>query len=422
MSTELDQRSCKETRDYCHELLKEISALVLNKLLLDIRSANFNYKLFKRGLDAFKRIERSRNYPEDDPVLLQAFSAAEALIKEFEEEYRSEIGIFKDPAHVDAHMKKMIGRLTTSKYVLINGPADMRRKVIRTWEKAYSEAKTTWDIYGPMEGTIENCYSETKEQLKKLSVIEKRVAQNQSGNYTNHDSRQLFDVAQKLRNISGIGYDYSVNMNRSKREREIIGKANDEIQKLMAEMTSLCKQVDDERKAKMDTNIKQLQKDKRSETHVKYEVLVNVGDAKFRADVCVRNGQRPMFCAAKSRPFEPPVGMRDADRSKWTPPTLEAQLATTNDPQKKKIVLKDLKASSSRINGSFSRKDIIVNLPQKKGPFSRTTIETSGSFGPDAGKHTAKVICTRKGTETCTGYLCKEPSCIHWIDSGIHPS
>ncbi|KAL5528035.1 hypothetical protein ACEPAF_7171 [Sanghuangporus sanghuang] len=408
----------KTLQDYCHATFKEISTHVIQKLLMDIRLAKLDHEHFKKGLDAFNQIVHALRYPLDNAAVAQASSATEALIKEFQEEYKSKMSIFKDKAHIEDHMTEMNRRLILSKHVLANGSEDMRSSIINIWEGAHSQAKSAWNVYKPMEHQIENCYKETKEELQELVTIEERVIQNLSWNYTERDIRQLVDVAWKLRRIHKIGSGWLFDSNDPQGKE--LGKANSRLQKLMAEMTSLCKQVDDERKAKMDTNIKLLQKDKRSETHVKYEVYVKVDDAHFRTDVCVRNGQQPKFCAAKSRPFEPPVGMRDTGSSKWMPPTLEVQLATTNDPQK--IVLKDLKASSSQIHGSFSRKDIIVNLPQKKGPFSRTTIETSGSFGPDTGKHTAKVICTRKGTETCTGYLCKEPSCIHWIDSGIHPS
>ncbi|KAL5484788.1 hypothetical protein ACEPAI_7430 [Sanghuangporus weigelae] len=400
---------------------KQISTHVINNLLMNIRLAKLKHEHFKKGLGAFKRIERVLCHPEDDSAVPQALSAAEALIKEFQEEYRSKMSIFKDKAHVNARMNNMILRLTLSKQVLVNGSEDMRSRVIHTWEAAYSEAKAAWDVYALMEDQIENCYDETKAEVQKLSVIEERATQNQSGNYTVRDEEQLVAVGWELRRIHGIGFRCLSNI-KGPEQREKLGKANDRIQKLMAEMASLCKQVEDERKAKMNANVKQLQQDKKSETHVKYEVHVKVDDAKFRADVCIRNGQQPLFCAAKTRPFEPPIGVRNTGSSNWTPPTVEVQLGTTSDPQS--IILKELNASSSYIHGSFSKKDIIVKLPQKSNPFSKTTVETSGTFGPgpNTGKHTAKVTCTRKGTENCTGYACKEPSLTHWIDSGTNRS
>ncbi|KAL5528032.1 hypothetical protein ACEPAF_7168 [Sanghuangporus sanghuang] len=190
MDAEAERRFCKEIHDNCHEMLKEISALVIDKLLMELRSANFNYKLFKRGFDAFERIERVLYYPEDDPAVTQAFSAAEALIKEFEEEYRSKMGIFKDQDHIDAQMKKMIRRFSMSKYVLINVPADMRRRVRLTWGAACLQAHLAWSVYKPMEHQIEYCYKETKEGLQELETIEERIVQNPSRNYTERDIRQ----------------------------------------------------------------------------------------------------------------------------------------------------------------------------------------------------------------------------------------
>ncbi|KAL5506896.1 hypothetical protein ACEPAH_6352 [Sanghuangporus vaninii] len=415
MPIELERRSCKASYDYCHEELEEISALVINKLLMDIRSAKLNYSLFKKGLDAFKRVDRVLCHPQDDSAVAQELSAVETLIKEFQEEYRSKMSIFKDRTHLDAQMTEMNRRLVLSKHVLVNGSEDLRSKVIHIWEGAYSEAEAAWAVYGPMEDRVENCYNETKAEMQRLSAIQERVARNQSGYHTDRDMEQLVDVGWKLLSIRGIGSRYLLNINGEK-----LGKANDGIRKLMAEMTSLCKQVDDERKAKMNTNIKQLQKDKRSETHVKYEVYVKVDDAEFQADVCVRNGQQPKFCAAKSRPFEPPIGMRDTGSSRWTPPTLEVQLGTTNNPQR--VVLKDLKASSPYINGSFSEKDIPIKLPQQNGRAFRTKVKRPGTFGPNTGNHTVKVTCIRKGTENCTGFVCKEPGQTHWIDSGTQRS
>ncbi|KAL5484786.1 hypothetical protein ACEPAI_7428 [Sanghuangporus weigelae] len=419
MSAERQWRLCRATHDECHELSKQISTQVINNLLMNIRLAGLNHRHFKDGFDAFEGIKIIIAHPDQDSPPGR-ISTAEALIKTFQEDYKREMSIFTDQAHVNAQMKFMIDKFKHSKHVLVNGTDAMRSSVIYAWKAAVSQAEFVWGVYQYeyMEWHIENCYKETKKVLRDLASIEER--QNQSGNYTGHDEEQLAAVRSKLQEIHKTGSRYLKNI-KGPKEREL-GKANDRIRELMAEMTSLRNQIDDKRKVKMNANIKQLQQDKRSETHVKYEIYVKVDDAKFQADVCIRNGQQPLFCAAKTRPFEPPIGVRNTGSSNWTPPTLEVQLGTTSDPQS--IILKELNASSSYIHGSFSKKDIIVKLPQKSNPFSKTTVETSGTFGPgpNTGKHTAKVTCTRKGTENCTGYACKEPSLTHWIDSGTNRS
>ncbi|KAL5506901.1 hypothetical protein ACEPAH_6357 [Sanghuangporus vaninii] len=414
MPAESEYGLFKILRDYCHATSREISTHIIYKLLVDIRLAKLDHEHFKKGLDAFKQLVRALWYPWDNAAIVQASSAAEALIKEFQEEYKSKMSIFKDEARIEEHIKEMNRRFILSKHVLVNGSGDMRSRILNIWERVHSHAESAWNVYEPMEHQIENCYKETKEEFQELVRLEEQVIQNLSWNYTERDIRKLVSVAWKLRNIHKIGSRWLFDSDTP--EGKQVGKANSRIQNLMAEMTSLCNQLDDERKAKMNKNIKQLQTDTRSETHVKYEVYVKVHKDKFRADVCVRNDQQPKFCAAKSRPFEPPIGMRDTGSSKWTPPTLEVQLATTNDPQT--IVLKDLKASRSHINGSFSKKDILIKLPQQIGRAFRTKVETSGTFGTNTGKHTVEVFCTGKGTENCTGFVCKEPGQTHWIDSG----
>ncbi|KAL5524163.1 hypothetical protein ACEPAG_8336 [Sanghuangporus baumii] len=409
---------CKAIRDDCHKLSEQISTHVINNLLMNIRLAKLDYEHFKKGLDAFKRIKHALNHQEGDPAVAQAFSAAEALIEEFYEDYRSKTGIFKHQFHINGQMNDMTRRLTFSNHVLENGSEDKRSTVIHTWEAAYSEAKTAWDVYAPMEDRIENCYKETEEQLQELARIEGRGVRNRFREYTGQDEEQLVAVRSKLQNVYDIGSKYLNSIKGPEQDR--LEKATERIQKLMAEMTIVCKKVDDERRAKTNASVKQLQQEKKSETHVKYAVYVKVDDTEFRANVRIRNGQQPLFCAAKTRPFEPPVGMRETGNSKWTPPTLEALLGTTNDPQS--IILKELNASSSHTHGSFSEKDIIVKLPQKNSPFSKTIVEISGTFGSNAGKHTAKITCTRKGTEKCTEYPCKEPRQTHWIDSGTNRS
>ncbi|KAL5506893.1 hypothetical protein ACEPAH_6349 [Sanghuangporus vaninii] len=413
MSMELERLSSLQLHRYCYDKLTEIDELVTDKLRRDIKFAKLNCKHFKKGLHAFVRVDRVLCHPQDDSAVAQELSAAEALTKEFQQEYKSKMNanIFVHQKPINAHLEMMIERFINSKYVLVNGSEDMRNKVMHIWARAYSEAEAAWAVYEPLEDRAENCYNETTAEIGKLADI-REAAGGISLTHTNDQMRQLVAVGRKLQSIIETASGYLLNIN-----GETLRKANDGIRELMDVMTSLYKQVSDERKAKMKTNVKQLQNDKKSETHVKYNVCVRVGKVEFQADVCVRNGQHPKFCAAKSRPFEPPVGMRDTQKAVWIPPTLEVQLATTNDPQT--IVLKDLKASTSKVHGSFSKKDILIKLPQRKVPFSKTTQETSGNFENYPEKIPVTLTCIRKGTEKCTEYPCKEPSQTHWIDSGI---
>ncbi|KAL5532467.1 hypothetical protein ACEPAF_6037 [Sanghuangporus sanghuang] len=367
---------------------------------------------FDKGAASFGEFNRAQE-AQDETRLRDARKEIGNLERQFQEEHWARLHIFYEDIKVKSErQEKMLQFLASSRHIVTNGTLEDKKAIEKMWGNGHRHASTMWGLYEHIEARVEQDQKKIEESLRKLTRIQQSPL-NQHGAYSERDILDLVSLAWTLDHITTRAHKLlSEGGGLSSLVR--IQTAKECIDGLMKEMEALHKEVKRQEQERMKENLDRLRKDKRKETHVKYEVRAKVDKVAFSSDVYVRDGRPPMFCAAKTSESEPPRGAQGPQPMNWTPPILEALLETTDDPLV--IVLKELRVSSS-LHGTFSEKNISIKLPQKTRSAFSTTSKHTGSIG-GTGSHSLRITCTKIKSANCVTYLCKEPSKKHWINSG----
>ncbi|KAL5520976.1 hypothetical protein ACEPAG_8898 [Sanghuangporus baumii] len=367
---------------------------------------------FDEGATSFKEFSRAQEV-QDETRLKDARKEIGNLERQFREEHRARLHIFYEDKGVKSDRQEMMLQfLASSKDIVSKGSLEDRKVVEKLWDDGHRHATIMWNLYEHIEARVEQLQTKVKDALRKVTRIEHSVF-NQHGAYSERDILDLVSLAWTLDHSTAKAY---------KHIREIgdlpslvqAQKAKECIDELMKKMEVLHKEFQRQEQKRMKENLDKLRKDKRKETHIKYEVRIKVDKVAFSSDVYVREGRPPMFCAAKTSEIEPPRAPQGPEPMKWTPPILEALLETTDDPLV--IALSELKVSSL-LHGIFSEKNVSIKLPQRPGSVFSITSKHTGSIG-GTGSHSLRITCTKMKFDNCVAYLCREPSKKHWINSG----
>ncbi|KAL5483643.1 hypothetical protein ACEPAI_8876 [Sanghuangporus weigelae] len=350
---------------------------------------------FDKGAASFKEFSRAQEV-QDETRLRDARKEIGNLERQFQEEHRARLHIFYEDIGVKNERQEMMLHFLASSRDIVNR----------------GHATIMWNLYEHIETRVEQFQTKVKEAPREVARIEQRVF-SQHGAYSERDILDLVSLVWTLDHITTKAYKL-ISETGDLPSLARAQKAKECIDGLMKEMEALHKEVQRKEKERMKENLDKLRKDKRKETHMKYEVRIKVDKVAFSSDVYVRDGLSPMFCAAKTSETEPPRGTQGPEPMNWTPPILEALLETTDDPLV--IVLKELKVSSS-LHGTFSEINISIKLPQKTRSVFSTTSKHTGSIG-GTGSHSLRITCTKMKSANCVAYLCREPSKKHWINSG----
>ncbi|KAL5505091.1 hypothetical protein ACEPAH_7754 [Sanghuangporus vaninii] len=405
-------RLFKINQDYAHEAYHSSCSALTDEILLKVRSVKLLLWQFDKGAASFGKYNRAQE-AQDETRLRDARKEIGSLERQFQEEHQARLHIFYEDVKVKSErQEKMLQFLASSRDIFNNGTLEDKKAVEKMWDNGHRHATIMWSLYEHMETRVEQYQEKIEESLRKYKRINQSVS-NQHGAYSERDILEIVSLAWTLDHIT-------TRAQKLFSERNVLSNlvraqtAKECIDGLMKEMEALHKEVKRQEQKRMKENLDRLRKDKRKETHVKYEVRVKVDKVSFSSDVYVRDGQPPMFCAAKINESEPPRGAGGPEPMNWTPPVLEALLETTDDPLV--IVLKELRVSSS-LHGTFSEMNISIKLPQKTGSVFSTSSIHNGSIG-GTGSHSLKITSTKVKSANCVAYLCKEPSKKHWINSG----
>ena len=306
--------------------------LLVGDLLRALRTSKFLRAVFDEGVQRYERLVSEKRAGDEARIHTALSDVGGALESWIKDEHRVLLHIFyEDVGVADRRLSMVETFCATSRSIARRGEPEDAQQVLHQWEKAKVQADHMWTPYRNEERRIERNLQDMDQAFMDLETI--RLTSYRE--YSKQDVLNVVACSLVFERVARGATELSAQTGGIAAVMQT-GEAGKKIEDIMRELETYNTELEKRQKAKYEKQQKLAVDRLRAQidgTHIKYKVDIEIErlkGAKFSDDVCVREGQSPKFCGARTEIVPPQSG--NTQRMKWMPPALEAKLQATSDP------------------------------------------------------------------------------------------